>query len=181
MYFFSNLYIQSSKLHSSLRVPNDVRIVIDELSDNSKYRGECPCCGESFRLKDTGLFYLDDLSQDAKICLDDFGEEIEKIKGKFEKKKEKITKGAPKKSLEVNVGNIVEKVAPALPGFPYGINDCRFMAEPIDYVIFNGISSKGIIEELIFMDIKTGNSKLNKHQRLIKTAIEQGKVEQMLY
>ena len=164
-----------------MQIPNDVQTVINELSNDSKYHGECPCCSKSFKLKDTELFYLDNLSADAKICVETFEEEIMELKKKFDTKKEKITKGAPKKSLEVNVGNIVEKIAPALSGFPYKINDCRFMAEPIDYVIFNGITSKGLVEELIFMDIKTGNSKLKKSQKLIKTVVEQGKVEQILY
>lgn len=93
----------------------------------------------------------------------------------------KITKGAPQKSLEVNVGKVVEKVAPALAGFPYSINDCRFLAEPIDYMVFSGVTAKGKVDEVIFMDIKTGKARLKSSQRIIKNAVDQGRVELRLY
>ena len=93
----------------------------------------------------------------------------------------RIKVGAARTSLAVNVGKAVEKVAPALPSFPHAIGDCRFLGEPIDYLVFGGIVPQGRIEELVFLDIKTGKAKLTDGQKLIRDAVERHKVELALY
>ena len=39
--------------------------------------------------------------------------------------------------------------------FGYPIEDCRFLASPIDYIIFDG-AAQGNVSHITFMDIKTG-------------------------
>jgi len=164
-----------------MAIPKEIEGLIEEMSTDPKYRGECDSCGESFRLRDAGLFYFDNFTKegvDAKKALND---ETKEIQGTYQDLMQRIKKGAPKTSLAVNIGKICEKVAPAMNGFPHSIDDCRFMAEPIDYLIFRGIMAGGKVNRLIFMDIKTGNARLNKSQRLIKQIVEMGKVELLVY
>ncbi|MAH21464.1 MAG: hypothetical protein CMO12_01470, partial [Thaumarchaeota archaeon] len=122
-----------------MAVPKAVRTILDELVGDPKYTGECPSCTESFKLRDAGLFYLDNLSPEAESARQSRENGIQELAAQYKKKIDRIEKGAPKTSLAVNVGKVVEKVAPTLEGFPYPPNDCRFLAEPIDYLIFNGI------------------------------------------
>lgn len=66
--------------------------------------------------------------------------------------------------------------------FPYNPSDCRFLGEPIDYVIFQNVNEcvEGTADisevQIILADVKTGNSRLTKSQEVIKQAIANGQV-----
>src|SRR5260221_1666110 len=75
-----------------------------------------------------------------------------------------------------NIGKVLEKIAPSLPGFPVHAADCRALFEPIDYVVFHGLAVRRTIEAVTFVDVKSGNGNLTKEQRQIKTLVAAGKV-----
>lgn len=75
-----------------------------------------------------------------------------------------------KKSSEVNTGLVVEKLAPLLEGWHWNRQNARFIGMPIDYIIFEE-------EKIIFVEIKSVNSKLTSKQNKIKKIIEDGKIE----
>lgn len=75
-----------------------------------------------------------------------------------------------KKQSEVRLGQIAEQIAPFLDHFPYNPKVAQFLGNPIDYVVFEE-------EEVIFVEVKSGNSRLTKKQRLIKENIENGRVK----
>jgi len=83
--------------------------------------------------------------------------------------------GSEKKAIEVGLGKIMEKVLPYYKDFTIPLADCRFLAEPIDVIIFDGASEQKI-KKLTFLEIKTGDAILNPHQRMVKKAIENKKV-----
>ena len=84
-------------------------------------------------------------------------------------------KDAVDTSRAVLKGQISEEMAPFLPEFPYDSSDARFLGSPVDFLIFRGMS-KGQVEEIVVVDIKTGKSALNKVQKQIKECIEKGRV-----
>jgi len=55
-------------------------------------------------------------------------------------------------------------------------SDCRFLAEPIDMVVFHGLSDNKI-NHITFMDVKTGKAHLNDHQKTIRDAVNDHKVK----
>ena len=65
-----------------------------------------------------------------------------------------------------------------LADFPYNPSDCRFLGEPIDYVIFHNLHacSEGSVPiedvKVIFAEIKTGKAKLNPRQKILRQVIE---------
>lgn len=63
----------------------------------------------------------------------------------------------------------------------YELGDMLFIGKLVDYIIVDGYNeakdADGEIRKVIFMDIKTGNAKLSKHQEKLKQAIEAGRVE----
>lgn len=79
-------------------------------------------------------------------------------------------------------GQIAEQLAPLLPGFEYSPADSKFLGDPIDYVVFNGLGEArhgdGDLDELevVLLDIKHGRSDLSKYQRAIARAVEEGRV-----
>lgn len=74
-----------------------------------------------------------------------------------------------KKSSEVRVGKIGENMAPFLYDWPYNPNTFRFLGHPVDGIQFSK-------DEIVFIEIKTGKSKLTKSQRLARDLVNAGKV-----
>lgn len=93
-----------------------------------------------------------------------------------------IRKDAADRSRYVLKGKIAEHMVPMYKDvFKYDPSDARFLGAPIDYVIFDGYTAvkDGNSNEaitVILADIKTGNAKLNRTERKIKDAVEQGRV-----
>ena len=79
------------------------------------------------------------------------------------------------RSRAVLSGSFSEQLAPYLPGFKYSPTECRFLGKPIDLLVFKGLDSKEI-EEVVFLEVKSGKSKLNSNEKSLKKAIEEGRV-----
>ncbi len=79
-------------------------------------------------------------------------------------------------------GRIAEQMAPLLPGFEYSPSDAKFLGDPIDYIVFDGLTAArdgdGDLEaiELVLIDVKYGKADLSKYQRAIARAVEAGRV-----
>jgi predicted Holliday junction resolvase-like endonuclease len=75
-----------------------------------------------------------------------------------------------KKSSEIILGQITEKLVPFLDNFPHNPQNATFIGMPIDYIVFED-------DMIYFVEVKSGNSKLSKKQRNIKNLIKEKKVE----
>ena len=88
------------------------------------------------------------------------------------------------KSRSVLLGQVAEHFAPLLPGFDYNPKDARFLGQPVDYLVFNGLNDtaqdgradRSPEIEIVFCEIKTGGSQLSPAERAIRAAIEAGRV-----
>jgi len=85
-------------------------------------------------------------------------------------------KKAIESSKQVSKGYVSEKVAPLLPVFPYPMKDLVFVGKWFDYLVLKWLS-KGNLEEVIFVEIKTGVSGLNANERAIQSCIQQWRVK----
>jgi len=74
-----------------------------------------------------------------------------------------------RKSSEIRLGRIGENMAPFFEEWPYDPNDFRFLGSPIDRVQFTEGS-------IIFVEIKTGKSRLTGKQRMIRDLVKNGRV-----
>jgi predicted Holliday junction resolvase-like endonuclease len=74
-------------------------------------------------------------------------------------------------------GLFSEQIAPFLPGFPEELraSEARFIGKPIDFLIFKGMDEQNI-EEVVFVEVKTGKAQLNAQERKLREVIEQKKV-----
>lgn len=84
-------------------------------------------------------------------------------------------KDAVKRSRSVLEGKIYEQLVPFFPGFKWNPSDVKFMGQPIDLIIFDGLST-GHVNEIIIIEVKKGKSSLTSTQRSIKKVIEEGNV-----
>lgn len=87
---------------------------------------------------------------------------------------------AVRRSRAVIGGQAAEQFAPFLPGFPADATEVRFIGKPVDYVAFSG-SSRGAIDEVLFIEVKTGSSRLSPVEKSLRDAIASGKVRYVEY
>lgn len=151
--------------------------LIQELKSIENLYGICPYCMESFEISKTFLFdglakkFPDIAREICKQYQDNLNQKIEDLK-----KKKVSVKDAEQKAINVGLGTIVEDVLPAYKKFPFNICDCRGLFEPIDTIVFNGLAQNNV-NHITFLEMKYANSQLKKHQRRIRDAVREKRVD----
>lgn len=79
------------------------------------------------------------------------------------------------KSRSTLSGQFLEKLAPHFPDFPHDPTEVRFIGSPVDYIVFCGLSKESV-EEVVFLEVKSGKSSLSTSQRRVRDAVKAGKV-----
>jgi len=87
---------------------------------------------------------------------------------------------AVKRSRSVLTGQIGEQLAPYFPGFPCDAADARFLGKPVDFVAFPGAGA-GKPYEVLFIEVKSGDSRLSAPEKAIKEAVLAGRVRWVEY
>ena len=144
---------------------------------NSGLDAECPKCRITSTLSSWILFDgLDQIPTEAEQKKQEMETELQENWDGLEKAKERIDI-SERSAAAGGKGKIVEGLIPVMKGFGYEMEDCRFLANPIDYIIFEG-ASQGNVDHITFMDIKAGKSAdLDTHQRKIRDAIKNNDVK----
>lgn len=154
----------------------DIQLFIKNLQ-KANLSAECPHCGEEFSISKSVLFdgrgKFPVRAEQVRRALekeikDRIAELVERQK-KAEAKSEKI-------AVAVGIGKIIEKILPAHKNFNMIPADCRFLAEPIDMIVFDGLSNNNI-QKITFMDVKTGKATLQPNQKKIRDAVNDHNVE----
>ena len=79
------------------------------------------------------------------------------------------------KSRSVLSGMFSEQLAPFLPNFNFKPTECRFLGKPVDFIVFKGLDDKKV-DEVVFVEVKSGKSKLSFVEKSLKEAIKNKKV-----
>lgn len=79
------------------------------------------------------------------------------------------------RSRAVLSGQFSEQLAPYLPDFNHNPTEARFIGKPVDFIIFKGSENQSI-EEVVFVEVKSGNSRLTSVERSLRDAINEGRV-----
>jgi predicted Holliday junction resolvase-like endonuclease len=79
-------------------------------------------------------------------------------------------KVAVQRSRSVLSGMFAEQLAPYLPNFPFSPTEAKFIGAPIDFLIFKGMDAQHI-DEVIFVEVKTGAARLNHNEHSLRDAI----------
>jgi len=100
-------------------------------------------------------------------------------------KEKEIRKDSLTRSRNIIRGQATEHLSPfMIKG--YSPKDFRFLGNPIDFIIYDGLGevtdgNRDSIKSIIFLDIKTGNSQLNKVQRRIRDCVLDGRIEFLVF
>ena len=68
-------------------------------------------------------------------------------------------------------GKVAETFAPFLPNFPFKPSECKFIGDPIDYLVFEGLEERNI-KGIHLLEVKSDSAKLSKHQKQVKEIID---------
>ncbi len=88
---------------------------------------------------------------------------------------EQSRKSAVEQSRAVLGGKFTEQMVPFFPDFKYDPTEVRFIGSPIDMVVFPGLA-QGDPQEIVILEVKTGNAQLTPPQKKIRELIENGMV-----
>ena len=82
---------------------------------------------------------------------------------------------AVQRSVAVTKGKVTEHIVPYLPGFDLDPKDVRFLGTPIDLIAFDGLNASEEVE-IVFIEVKTGQSALSAREKAVKRAVEAKRV-----
>ena len=138
---------------------------------------ECPSCGGEFKLSQSLLFdgskpFPGEAAEKQKEMMEELRARLEELKSR----KMRATLRAENTARAVNVGHNLEKVLPTMKDFKWELPDSRFLGNPIDLIVFNGLSANKVTS-ISFIEVKSGSARLNDHQKSIRDAVQQGKVK----
>ncbi|MCW4017766.1 MAG: hypothetical protein NWF00_03680 [Candidatus Bathyarchaeota archaeon] len=154
----------------------DIELFLKSLK-TSKLVAQCPKCDKEFGLSDSILFdgtksFPEEAMAVRLRLMHELAERAEDLK----KRRISADVTSEKKAVEVGFGKIIERFIPAYNDLNLQFAECRPLFDPIDIIVFNGLLNRNV-EHITFLEVKSGKSDLNKHQRLIRDAIAENKVD----
>jgi predicted Holliday junction resolvase-like endonuclease len=153
----------------------DIADLIKSLK-TSELIAQCPKCDNEFKLSASLLFdgtkKFPEIAEKIRLQL---VQAFAERKKDLEKRKVSVDVTAEKKAIEVGFGKMIEKFIPAYKDLHLQFAECRPLFDPIDLLVFNGLLEREV-DHVTFLEIKSGNSTLGKHQKMIRDAILDKKV-----
>ncbi len=150
--------------------------IIKILKSSNIYAEHSACAGE-FKISEALLFDgTKPFPFEAIEVQKNLEKKLKERQEELKKGMKRATTGAQTTAKSVNVGKLLEKVFPTMKDFKWELSDCRFLGEPIDLIIFHGLTA-GKVESIRFLEVKSGKAVLNKHQKSVKEAIENNKIK----
>ncbi len=106
------------------------RDTIRELQADPRIYGHCCHCGESFPLRRALLFYADEpMPEPVQERMEARREELRDHTLELRERRRRAREGAERQAIDVNLGKVLEKIAPVMGGFGYSPRDCRGLFE----------------------------------------------------
>lgn len=87
------------------------------------------------------------------------------------------SKDAVQRSRATLLGKLLERLAPCFRRFAYDPRDMRCICDPVDYVLFEGLTVERKVKQITFIEVKSGRSRLSSVQRSVREAVEKGRID----
>jgi predicted Holliday junction resolvase-like endonuclease len=82
---------------------------------------------------------------------------------------------AVQRSRSTLLGKLFERLAPFLQRFDHDPRDVRAIMDPIDYVVFDGLTINRRVERITFVEVKSGTARESATQKSVSEAIREGR------
>jgi len=83
---------------------------------------------------------------------------------------------AIQRSRSTLLGSLFERLAPFFARFDHDPRDVRPLMNPIDYIVFDGITINRRVERIVFVEVKCGTSSQTPAQKSVFQAVREGRV-----
>jgi predicted Holliday junction resolvase-like endonuclease len=87
------------------------------------------------------------------------------------------SKDAVLRSRATLLGKLMERLAPCFRRFAYDPRDMRCICDPVDYVLFDGLTVERKVKQITFIEVKCGRSRLSSVQRSVRDVVEKGRID----
>jgi predicted Holliday junction resolvase-like endonuclease len=74
------------------------------------------------------------------------------------------------------LGHLFERLAPFFQRFNHDPRDVRPLMNPVDYVVFDGLTVNRRVERIVFVEVKSGTSRESTAQKSIADAVRNGRI-----
>jgi predicted Holliday junction resolvase-like endonuclease len=161
------------------------RKIIEQLASIPGLKIECPKCSGIFAIKRAKPFSM--YAPYPPAALKILSQRLVATKAlnqEIAARNEQLVKNLTKKPMKIavgseasNFGKISEQILPAFLTFPYQQAECRVLLQPIDYVVFKGLSKRDHVEAIKFVEVKTGAGRLDRKQQQIRNCVVDRKIK----
>ena len=173
LFFSVSLYNLKSSSTKNEGIIREKDLKIESIENNMK--GQAQDYGQSLFTK----WKENELEEHRKVIYNAcYQESLTKLaQWKIDNEKS-IREDAKKRSTSILMGQLTEHLVPFSEYFKnFNFKDARFMGNPIDLIVFDGVEEKKDIITIHFVEIKTGVSALSKKQIQIRDAVKAKRVE----
>jgi len=80
------------------------------------------------------------------------------------------------RSRSTMLGHLFERLAPFFQRFDHDPRDVRALMNPIDYIVFDGLTVNRRVDRVVFVEVKCGTSRESQAQKSIAQAVREGRV-----
>jgi predicted Holliday junction resolvase-like endonuclease len=153
-----------------------VRELVDELKSDRRLRVECPHCGQDFPLRQAAVFPVTGpLPEEARELVRGIRDELRRRREELKQRRRRAREAPGQARVATEMGQALEALVPRLQDRLHP-RDWRRLGDPIDFVVFDGLSATGRVQAVRFVEVKTGRARLGDTQQMVREAVQQGKV-----
>jgi predicted Holliday junction resolvase-like endonuclease len=137
----------------------------------------CPHCGDILRLSDLHLKYK---GEAPRTWLDTYESKLRRLEEQqegFKKEEKKLHKAAIERGHDKVPAMISQCIDEDMARLNYNPYDIKPLFHPVDFVVFNGLSFKGEVEDVTFLSKKTSNDVLNKIRSSLNRSLDKNRYE----
>lgn len=136
--------------------------------------GICPCCGELFRLSDADISVKNKFKSDWLDALERRADHLDTKEERLQERKSEMQEKAKAIGRRKAV-KFVKRIDPVFTPRKLDPDDAKVIFHPVDYMVFNGMSQRDIVNKIVFLDrIDVQDARL---QKSIEKAIEKRNYE----
>ncbi|MFH0970557.1 MAG: Holliday junction resolvase-like protein [Candidatus Diapherotrites archaeon] len=137
----------------------------------------CPCCDEIVRVSDLRIFTK---TPTPKTWLDDYEKQmnvLEQNVESFEEKEANIRKIQIEKG-QLGAEKVIRKaISPILKELKINPYDMKPILNPIDFVVFDGMTKNGTVDEILLLSKNLKNSPLNAQREQLNQVVKEKKYD----
>lgn len=145
--------------------------IFEEFQEFRKILCVCPCCGDLVRVSDLRLkikgpaprTWLDDYEK-TRLVLD-------KKEERFDEREDKLREIAREKGRKAATKVFNNAISPAFKSLKLNPFDVKPILNPVDFVVFNGMTEEESISDILFLSKQCSSASLNAIRRQVETAI----------